>query len=73
VDTVEEYEIRIKGCTGDSVSDEFTEFVSSVHPTETVLRGEVRDQAELHWVLDMVQSLGLELIELRNLEQTRTP
>jgi hypothetical protein len=67
-DTVEEYEIRIKGCGGDRVSDEFTEFGASVHPTETALRGEVRDQSELHRVLEMIQSLGLELVELRNLE-----
>jgi hypothetical protein len=33
-----------------------------------VMRGEVRDQSELHGVLERIQSLGLELIELRRLE-----
>jgi hypothetical protein len=58
---------------GQALSFEFTEFALSVRPTETVLGGEVRDQSELHWVLEMIQSLGLELVELRNLEQTKAP
>jgi hypothetical protein len=32
------------------------------------MRGELRDQSELHGVLDQIQSLGLELIEVRRLE-----
>jgi hypothetical protein len=36
-------------------------------PVETVLHGEIRDQAELHGLLDRVQSLGLELVEVRRL------
>jgi hypothetical protein len=32
-----------------------------------VLHGPVRDQAELYGLLDRVQSLGLELIEVRRL------
>ncbi|HEX6763052.1 MAG TPA: hypothetical protein VF094_09645 [Gaiellaceae bacterium] len=38
---------------------------AEVRPVETVLRGEVVDQAALHGMLDHVQSLGLELIEVR--------
>ena len=34
---------------------------------ETVLHGDIRDQAELHGILDRVQGLGLELIEVRRL------
>jgi hypothetical protein len=34
------------------------------------MRGEVRDQSELHGVLDRIGSLGLELIEVRRLEQS---
>ena len=37
-------------------------------PAETVMRGELRDQAELHGLLDRIQSLGLELLEVRRLE-----
>ena len=38
---------------------------AEVLPVETVLRGEIADQAALHGMLDHVQSLGLELIEVR--------
>jgi hypothetical protein len=37
-------------------------------PTETVLHGPVVDQVGLHGLLDRIQSLGLELIEVRRLE-----
>jgi len=36
-------------------------------PAETVLHGPVADQAGLHGLLDRIQSLGLELIEVRRL------
>ena len=36
-------------------------------PAETVLHGPVSDQAGLHGLLDRIQSLGLELIEVRRL------
>jgi hypothetical protein len=34
---------------------------------ETVLHGPVRDQAELHGLIDRIQALGLELVEVRRL------
>ena len=61
------YEIRIKGRLSDSLSRSFEDFTSAVRPAETVMRGELRDQAELHGLLDRIQSLGLELIEIRKL------
>ena len=61
------YEIRIKGRLSDTVTGAFEDFTSSVKPAETVMRGEVRDQSELHGVLERIQSLGLELIEVRRL------
>jgi hypothetical protein len=62
------YEIRIKGRLSDSVSGVFEDFTASVKPAETTLRGEVRDQSELHGVLEQLQALGLELIEVRRLD-----
>ena len=34
---------------------------------DTVLRGEVRDQAALYGLLERIQALGLELVEVRRL------
>ena len=34
---------------------------------ETVLHGDIADQAALHGVIDRIQALGLELIEVRRL------
>ena len=61
----ENYEIRIKGRLSPAVAARFANLSSSVEPVETVLHGPVRDQAELHGLLDLVQSLGLELVEVR--------
>jgi hypothetical protein len=62
-----EYEIRVKGRLSDSVAGALEDFTASVAPAETVMRGELRDQSELHGVLERIQSLGLELIEVRRL------
>ena len=63
------YEIRIKGRLSDSVTGAFEDFTAAVKPAETVMRGEIRDQSELHGLLDRIQSLGLELIEVRRLPE----
>jgi hypothetical protein len=61
------YEIRIKGRVSPAVLESFEGLESDVEPVETVLHGPVRDQAELHGLLDRIQALGLELIEVRRL------
>jgi hypothetical protein len=52
-----------------AVLDTFDAMESGVEPVETVLHGPVRDQAELHGLLRRLQSLGLELIEVRRLPE----
>jgi len=47
--------------------ESFEAMESEPGPVETVLHGRVRDQAELHGLLDRIQALGLELVELRRL------
>ena len=42
-----------------------------VRPVETVLHGDITDQAALHGLLDRVADLGLELIEVRRLPDAR--
>jgi hypothetical protein len=61
------YEIRIRGRMSAALLDSFQGMESAIEPVETVLHGPVRDQAELHGLIDRVQALGLELIEVRRL------
>jgi hypothetical protein len=61
------YEIRIRGRVSAALLDSFEGMQSGVEPVETVLHGPVRDQAELHGLIDRIQALGLELIEVRRL------
>ena len=63
-----DYEIRIKGRLSDSLTGVFEDFTTAVKPAETVMRGEIRDQSELHGLLERIQSLGLELIEVRRVD-----
>jgi hypothetical protein len=61
------YEIRIKGRVSRALLDSFEGMQSELEPVETVIHGPVRDQAELHGLIDRIQALGLELIEVRRL------
>ena len=59
------YEIRIRGELSETVLGAFPDLhVEPVH-SETVLVGELTDQAALHAVLAQIEALGLELIEVR--------
>ena len=62
-----DYEIRIKGRLSDSLLDAFEDLTITVQPVETVLYGPVQDQAALYRLLDRIQSLGLELVEIRQI------
>jgi hypothetical protein len=61
------YEIRIKGRLSDSLVAAFEGLTATVEPVETVLHGPVQDQSSRHRLLDRIQSLGLELVEIRRL------
>ena len=60
-----QYEFRIRGRLGDTFLATFEDFDAEVEPVETILRGTVADQAELHGILERIQDLGLELVEVR--------
>jgi hypothetical protein len=62
-----DYEIHIKGRVSESVLAAFEGLTATVQPVETVLHGPVQDQSSLHGLLDRIQSLGLELVEIRQL------
>jgi hypothetical protein len=61
------YQIRIRGRISSALLESFEGMESEVEPVETVLHGPVRDQAELHGLIDRIQALGLELVEVRRL------
>ena len=61
------YEIRVHGLLGDTLLASFPTFHAESHGTETVLSGPIPDQAALHGVIAMVESLGLELISVKQL------
>jgi hypothetical protein len=63
------YEIRIKGRLSESLLGAFEGLTATVEPVETVLHGPVKDQSSLHGLLDRIQSLGLELVEIRRLPE----
>ena len=61
------YQIRVRGRISPALLESFEGMESEIEPVETVLHGPVRDQAELHGLIDRIQALGLELIEVRRL------
>jgi hypothetical protein len=61
------YEIRIKGRVGDSLLSAFEGMAVTIEPVETVVYGPIPDQNTLHELLAKLQSLGLEVVELRRL------
>jgi hypothetical protein len=67
------YEIRVRGRVSDAALAAFEGMVADLAPAETVLHGPVLDQAGLHGLLERIQSLGLELIEVRRLPSADRP
>ena len=64
---VARYEIRVRGRVSEAALSALEGMDADVAPAETVIHGPVTDQTELHGLLDRIQSLGLELIEVRRL------
>ena len=64
---VSRYEIRVRGRVSEATLSTLEGMEADVAPAETVLHGPVVDQAGLHGLLDRIQSLGLELLEVRRL------
>ena len=60
------YEIRVRGRVGEHLADALG-LAAEVEPVETVLRGPVSGQDDLHDLLGQLQEMGLELVEVRQL------
>jgi hypothetical protein len=63
------YEFRIRGRLSDPVLARFDMLEPDAARIDTILHGPIRDQAELHGIIEQVQSLGLELLEVRRLPE----
>ncbi len=62
------YEIRIQGCQDDSWNGWFEGLtITSDQAGETVISGQVVDQAALHGLLDQILDLKLKLISVRQI------
>ncbi|MFE9018580.1 hypothetical protein ACFYNL_08415 [Streptomyces sp. NPDC007808] len=61
------YEIRVDGQMSKEMTTAFPEWDTFVVPDQTVLAGEVDDEAHLYGLLLRFQSLGLHVLEFRRL------
>ena len=59
------YEIRVRGWLGETLLEAFPELQAQADGAETVLAGALPDQAALYGLLAQIETLGLELLELR--------
>jgi hypothetical protein len=59
------YEIRVRGILGDRLLTAFPDLVGVTDHGDTLLVGPLPDQSALHGVLGQIESLGLELLEVR--------
>jgi hypothetical protein len=58
------YEITVRGRLGDTLTAAFDDLTAKFTPAQTVLSGELADQAALYGVLERIESLGLELVDV---------
>jgi uncharacterized protein YqgV (UPF0045/DUF77 family) len=68
------YEIRLKGRLTRPLAAEFEQqqLKTAVAPVETVVEGPL-DDAALHGLLRRIEALGLELVEVRRVDDVRAP
>jgi hypothetical protein len=62
------YTIRIKGQLGATALSAFPSMASELKGSETVLTGCLEDRSALFGVLAQIEALGLELLELRQIQ-----
>jgi hypothetical protein len=58
------YEITIRGRLGDPLLAAFDGLTARSTPVQTILSGELPDQAALYGVVARIESLGLELLDI---------
>ena len=63
------YEIRVVGSIGPAAQEAFSDMGMDVEPVSTVLSSTL-NQRGLHAILNKIQTLGLELVDVRQLPTT---
>lgn len=63
------YQIRVRGQLGETMLGAFPQLRAQVQRTETLLTGQLPDQAALFGVLTRIEALGLELLEVLRTER----
>jgi hypothetical protein len=58
------YQVRVRGRLSETMLVAFPDLCPQLLPSETVLAGELPDQAALFGVLYRIEALGLELLEV---------
>ena len=66
--TAANYRIRLKGHLDDKWSDWFEKMEMSTGGGETILSGQVADQAALHGLLIRIRDLNLTLLSVQRIE-----
>jgi hypothetical protein len=61
------FEIHVRGALPAEVLEDFEYLEAVVVPAETVITGVMPDQSALYGVLLRLQSLGVELVEVRRI------
>jgi hypothetical protein len=67
------YRIRIRGRLGVTALSAFPSMVSELKGSETVLTGLLDDRSAVFGVLAQIEALGLELVELRQIDAGPAP
>jgi hypothetical protein len=70
--TAQCYEVRVRGHLGETTRHAFADLRVETRGKDTVVVGPL-DQSALHGVLARIESLGLELLEVRRLPGTPAP
>jgi len=67
------YEIRVAGVLPAEALLDFDRLTASVEPVETVVHGPLPDQAALQGLLARLETLGVQVLELRRLRREDPP
>jgi hypothetical protein len=67
------YEIRVTGVLPPEALLDFGRLTASVEPVETVLHGPIQDQAALNGLLARLETFGVQVLEIRRLQDRNPP